>query len=325
MLNLIIPFTIQNFMEVYPQTKPVRITGSLYQFNEIQGGNTVFLVTANEVIIVDAGTFPSDGKRMMEQILSVTDKPVSYIILTHYHPDHTGGLVCLPSSATVIGHKNILEHLKRNEARIKNSVEKELPARIDELKKQIEILNHGDSNRIGTEKKLQDLVQFFREMQEARIIYPSLTFQDQYTLISGKDTIRLIYPGPAHTRCNILVYFVNQRALHTGDMVFNGRLPYIMLPDGPDTKNWIHQLEQTLNWDVDIVIPGHGQRTDKKGIQQQIRYLKTLRESVANAINQRKSLVEAQKEIVLPEFNHLEGQNRLKQNIESVYQEFTHP
>lgn len=306
------------------QNKPIRITDGLYQFSDIRGGNAVFLVSEKEVVVVDAGTMPSDGKRMVEQIQSITDKQIGYVILTHYHLDHSGGLVSLPSSAKVIGHRNIIDHLKRNEARIKNTLEEDLPSQMDELKKNIETYKkNNDTNLAGAEKKLLGLQNYLAEMREARVVYPALTFDGSLTLYSGRDTISLIYPGPAHTRCNILVHFVNKKVLHTGDMLFNGRYPYIMWPDGPNTKNWVEQLERILSWDIEIVIPGHGDRTDKTGIQKKINYLKALRTAVADAIGRGRSLEQMQNEITFPDFKHLEWPHLIRQNIESVYKEMT--
>ncbi len=309
---------------VSAQNKPKQITDRLFQFIDIRGGNAVFLVTGKDVIVVDAGAYPTDGAKMMEQIKSVTDKPVRYVILTHYHMDHTGGLVNLPSSAAVIGHRNIMDHLKRNELRIKNTLEKDLPAQIDELKKNIETYKKNkDTNLAQAQEKLRGLENYLGEMKGARVVYPSLTFEREMTLYSGYDTIRLIYPGPAHARCNILVHFVNQKTLHTGDMLFQGRFPYIMWTDGPNTENWVKQLEQTLLWDIDIVIPGHGDRTHKAGIRMKIDYLKALRSAVAEAIGKGRTMEQMQREITLSDFGQLEWPHLIRQNVESVFKEMT--
>ncbi len=323
-LSAVYHLSLLSVQRVTAQDGPVRIADRLYKVSESRGGNVVFLVTDDGVIVVDAGTYPAQGRRIGEQVATVTDKPIKYILLTHYHWDHTAGLVSFPGSPVIIGHDHISAHLKRNESRIKNSIEKDLPAQIDELKKNIDRYkkNH-DTNLVGAEKKLKDLQNYLDEMNTARVIYPSVTFNESMTIYAGHDTVRLIYPGPAHTRCNILVHFVNQRTVHMGDMLFHGRVPYIIWPDGSNTENWIDQLQKVMAWDIDLVIPGHGEITDKSGLQKKINYLTSLRQAVRNAIQKGRTLEQMQNEITLPEFKHLEWPQLLKQNIESVYNEMT--
>lgn len=217
-----------------------------------------------------------------------------------------------------------MAHLKRNEVRIKNSQEQDLPSQIDELKKSIETDKmKNDTNFAKTEKRVKEIENLLIEMLDARVVYPTLTFDHILTPYSGQDIVRLIYPGPTHSPCNLLVHFVNQKVVHSGDMLFNGKFPYIMWADGSNTKNRIEALEQTLAWDLNIIIPGHGDQTDRSGIQKKMNYLKILRTAVSDAINKGLSLEEMQNQTSPPQYKHLESPHRLKQSIESVYKEIT--
>lgn len=79
------------------------------------GGNTTVFVSSKGVVLVDAKV-PNQGQAIMDQIKTVTDKPVIYLINTHSHFDHTGGNSFFPESVEIVAHKNLAEQLKANPA-----------------------------------------------------------------------------------------------------------------------------------------------------------------------------------------------------------------
>jgi glyoxylase-like metal-dependent hydrolase (beta-lactamase superfamily II) len=72
------------------------------------------------------------------------------------------------------------------------------------------------------EKNLADEQAQFDEYKTIKILDPVQTFEKSYTIVLGGDTIDLIYPGPGHTSCNLVVYFRAQKIVHTGDLMFEG-------------------------------------------------------------------------------------------------------
>jgi cyclase len=199
-----------------------------------------------------------------------------------------------------------------------------LPANIEKLEKKIaELKAKNDTAFQQEEKNLQKEKQRLEEMKQIKIIEPNITFNDKYTLILDKDTVDLMYPGPAHTTCNIVVYFRSQKVIHTGDVVFNGLFPYILWMDGSNTKNWAEFLRTIVEtWKVEKIVPGHGGSTaPKENLIKLSEYLTDLRIEVDTAMKKGISLDDMKKNIVFKKYYDFQRQQLVPINIESVYHE----
>ncbi len=92
-----------------------RVTDDLYMMTGV-GGNVGVLVTGNGVVVVDTMTFARQGDAIRARIREITDKPVSMVINTHYHMDHTHGNPAFPPGTKVIATGNTLKHLRERDA-----------------------------------------------------------------------------------------------------------------------------------------------------------------------------------------------------------------
>jgi cyclase len=77
------------------------------------GGNTMVFVTQGGVVLVDT-KLPNNGEAILNQVRSVTDKPVSTIVNTHSHPDHIGSNDYFPASVDVVTHDNTRKWMAAN-------------------------------------------------------------------------------------------------------------------------------------------------------------------------------------------------------------------
>jgi glyoxylase-like metal-dependent hydrolase (beta-lactamase superfamily II) len=96
---------------------------------------------------------------------------------------------------------------------------------------------------------------------------PNQTVRNEHELQVGGKTVRLIHPGRGHTDGDLVVLFVEDRVLHTGDLFFNGRYPNIDLEAGGSVSEWVATIDRMLELDFDKVIPGHGPVTDREGLK----------------------------------------------------------
>ena len=135
------------------------------------------------------------------------------------------------------------------------------------------------------------------------------------------EEIELYYLGPGHTSGNTVVYFKNNKTVHLGDLFFNDAYPYIDFDAGSNTENWIEILKEVYSWDIDYVIPGHGDITTKDGIKKQINYLVDLRRAVKEGLDNGKSLEILKNEITLEAYSEYIWPVYLKIGIEAVYNE----
>ena len=124
---------------------------------------------------------------------------------------------------------------------------------------------------------------------------PNETFEATHELKVGGKTLRLEYLGRGHTGGDLVVLFVEDRVLHTGDLVFNGSYPRIDLEAGGSLREWDATLDRVMALDFDRVIPGHGPVTDREGIRAFQRFLRELWSLAETAAREGKSLEETLK------------------------------
>lgn len=99
---------------------------------------------------------------------------------------------------------------------------------------------------------------------------PTRTFEGRLDLEVGGRAVELIEVGPAHTKGDVIVHLPDARTVFTGDILFIGGTPIVWA--GP-LANWIAACDLMLGMDVDVVVPGHGPVTDKRGVAQVRDYL----------------------------------------------------
>jgi glyoxylase-like metal-dependent hydrolase (beta-lactamase superfamily II) len=124
------------------------ITGSgVADNNAFSGGNTAVWITEKGVVLVDT-KLPGWGQPLLERIKSVTDKPVTTIINTHTHGDHTGSNEFFGSAVQIVAHENTKTNMAKMDA-FKADKAKFLPAR-----------TYKDKLSIGSGKEQIDLYYF---------------------------------------------------------------------------------------------------------------------------------------------------------------------
>lgn len=170
------------------------------------GGNTALFLTARGAVLVDT-KLPGWGQPLLDAVKSVTDKPVTMVINTHTHYDHTNGQVEFPASVEVVAHENT-----------KRFMEESNPVYALQSGPQPNIFKaHGGRGM------------------------PSRTFRDSLTLNSGADRIDLHYFGRAHTGGDTYVVFPALGIMHVGDTFPTRDLPIMDKNNGgsgvafPDT------------------------------------------------------------------------------------------
>jgi glyoxylase-like metal-dependent hydrolase (beta-lactamase superfamily II) len=185
------------------------------------GGNTAVFVTDGGVVLVDTMN-PGSGPEILAQVKSVTTKPVTMIINTHNHFDHTGSNIEFPATVEFVAHENAKANLSKATC----------PS----------VTNCGAFQ--GDNAKF----------------LPKRTFTDRLTLLQGKDRIDLYYFGRGHTNGDTWVVFPALRAMHTGDMFQRKNMPFIDAADnGGNALEFAQTLDRAAATiqGVDTVIPGH--------------------------------------------------------------------
>jgi cyclase len=154
------------------------------------GGNVALFLTAGGAVIVDS-KLPGWGQPLLDAIKAVTDKPLTMVINTHTHYDHTNGQVEFPASVEVVAHANTKRYMEEANP--------------------VYALQNGPQPNIFKEHGGRGL--------------PSRTFTDRLTLGQGADRIDLYHFGRAHTGGDTYVVFPALGVMHVGDTFPNRDLP----------------------------------------------------------------------------------------------------
>lgn len=145
---------------------------------------------------------------------------------------------------------------------------------------------------VSTERTLQHLHEIDASYWtgDAAALLPSHTFSDDLEIKLGSKTLQLHHPGRGHTDGDLVVVFVEDKTLHTGDLFFNQRYPNIDLEAGGSVAQWGDTLDAVLALPFVHVIPGHGDASDRDGLIQFQRFMRQLAAVGADAKAQRLSL-----------------------------------
>lgn len=149
---------------------------------------------------------------------------------------------------------------------------------------------------LATQRTLDYLLHFDASYWEggASGTLPNQTFEDAHELSVGGKTVRLQHLGRGHTGGDLVVLFVEDRVLHTGDLFSNGRYPNIDLEAGGSVREWDATLDRVMALDFDRVIPGHGPVTDREGLRAFQRFLREVWSLAEQGAREGKSLAETQ-------------------------------
>jgi glyoxylase-like metal-dependent hydrolase (beta-lactamase superfamily II) len=186
--------------------------------------NAGFVVTRDSVVVIDALGSPALARRLLAEIRRHTDKPVSHVILTHYHADHIYGLQALKAvGAKIIAHQAAREYLNSDTARLR------LEASRTELAPWID--------------------------QDTRLVPADEWLDGERVLLVGGTELRIKPVGPSHTPEDLVVYLPQEKVLFAGDLVFRNRVPFV---GQADSRQWIKALDALLAFDAAVILPGHG-------------------------------------------------------------------
>ena len=235
----------------YVQIRVIQLTDNVYALFGA-GGNIGLSVGEDGAFLID-DQFAPLSKKITEAIATVTDKPVSFLLNTHYHFDHVGGNENFGNSGVmIVAHKNVYE-------------------------------------RMSTEQVLNFFNRTFAPAPEAAL--PVITFTDEMTFHWNDDNINIFHADVAHTDGDSIVHFTKANVVHMGDLFFNGMYPFIDLDAKGSMAGMIAGVARVLELiDEDTqIIPGHGPIGTKEDLQVYHDMLVTVRDSVQNQIDKGKN------------------------------------
>ena len=251
--------------------KVSKLRGNLYLLRSDAGSNMAASVGDDGVLLVNA-SYEQMLEKTQAALKRVTDKPVRYLVNTHYHGDHTGGNVGFPE-AIIIAHRNALKRLASG----------------------------GVGGNFATFK--------FEYPALPPSALPKLTFERELKLSFNGEEVRILHHPGSHTDGDAIVYFPKANVAHLGDQFIVHGFPDIDLAGGASTAGWIAALDdivRVLPPNV-IIVPGHGPLSNIDDVKRFRNMLSETLEAVQKALAQGKTLQQMKDEKILQPWKNRSG------------------
>ena len=227
------------------EIKVSKVSGNIYLLQGA-GGNIAASLGDDGILIVDTEYAPlADKIQAALKGIGVTDKPVRFVVNTHYHGDHTNGDSAWGArGATIIANENLRKRMES-----------------------------GSSTGNGGAVKFQSAAQ-------PKVALPVITFGDHATVYLNDEEIRVMHFPAAHTDGDAVVYFTKNNVVHMGDEFIRYGFPFVDILGGGSVQGMIAACEKvtaTLPADVKV-IPGHGELATMDDLRE---YTKMMKDTMA--------------------------------------------
>ena len=242
----------QDFSKV--EIKVTKVAGNVYML-EGSGGNIGASVGEDGIVIVD-DQFAPLAEKIQAALKGVTDKPVRFVINTHFHGDHTGGNAYFQKQALIIAHDNVRKRLETGGA-----------------------MGNGGSMHMDAKPAAKEAL-------------PIITFDHDVTVHLNGEDIRALHFPAGHTDGDSIIFFPKSNVVHMGDDFVTYGFPFIDVDSGGSIDGMIDGVEKAIaDLPPDVkVIPGHGPISNLDDVRAYVKMLKETRDVVAKALKQHKTL-----------------------------------
>ncbi len=218
--------------------------------------NALVIVDDADVTVVDSDVTPAAARALIESVKTLTPKPITTVINTHYHFDHAHGNQAFPAGVTIIGHEFTRAKLAGDplHERTYQFFSKLFAQNAQAVKEQAAEAKDPKA-RAALEQQATALANHVRDDQETRATPPTVTLSERMTLHHGGREIEILFLGRGHTGGDVVVFLPKERIVFTGDLLLQG--PSYMGDAYLD--EWSQTLDRVKALEFDLIVPGHGE------------------------------------------------------------------
>jgi cyclase len=264
----------QDFSKV--EIKVTKVSGNIYML-EGAGGNIAASLGDDGILIVDTEYAPLAGKiEAALKGIGITDKPVRFVIDTHYHGDHSNGNPAFAAAgATILANENLRKRLEEGSS-----------------------IGNGPGGSIHIQQPAQP-----------KDALPMITYDAGIDIYLNGEKIEVRHFPAAHTDGDSFVFFATNKVLHTGDVFVRYGFPFIDVNGGGSVQGMIAACEKSLaEFPPDTkVIPGHGALATMDDLRDYVKMLKDTTAAVQKALDDHKTLAQMKEEKILAPWQKLSG------------------
>jgi glyoxylase-like metal-dependent hydrolase (beta-lactamase superfamily II) len=238
------------------QIETVHVADNIYMLKG-SGGNIGVIVGDDGVLIVD-NQFAPLAPKIKAAIAEISDKPVKYVINTHWHGDHMGGNEVFGADGSIIiAHNNVRARMSTDQ--FMEHQQREVPA-------------------------------------SPQVAWPIVTFSDEITYYFDDEEILVHHSPPAHTDGDAVIYFKKANVIHMGDAFVRYGYPFVDISSGGSVSGLVANLDDVIAMtnDNSVVIPGHGELSTRQDMIEFRDILKDIVNGVQKGIDTGQSLSDIQ-------------------------------
>jgi glyoxylase-like metal-dependent hydrolase (beta-lactamase superfamily II) len=230
-------------------------------------GNTGVILGDDGVLVVDAAYLPSRAKADIALIRRVTDQPIRWLVITHWHFDHNNGISAYRDAfpgIQIISERETRAWIDINNTwwpRMSTADSSARRASLGKLEEQLRSGADSTGRRLPAEerKTIEDNVRRRRgelaELAGLQVVLPNLTFERELDLWLGRRKVELRDQGRANSPHDVTIYLPQEKVLFTGDILVHDPLPYVGASWPVPWSGVLRRLEAVP---VAALVPGHG-------------------------------------------------------------------
>jgi glyoxylase-like metal-dependent hydrolase (beta-lactamase superfamily II) len=275
----------------------------------ISDSNVLILINDADVVVVDTNILPHSARWVVAEIRKLTNKPVRYVVNTHWHSDHHYGNAVYREAypgVEFIQHSFTREQLiTRDMPTLAKNVETEYPRIIAAYEQALSSGKLADGREVTPERRevINNLLRIYRafvaEMKVAAVTPGTLIVDDSLVIHRGARRIVVKHLGRGNTAGDLVVHLPVERIVATGDLVVNP-VPFGYYSHYGDWPNTLRALKRL---DAATIIPGHGPvMTDWTYTDQVIELLESVWTQVKAAVADGADLEATRKRVNLDAF-----------------------
>ncbi len=201
-----------------------KLSDNAYAYTAEGDPNSGVVIGDDGVMVIDTTATPAMAQDLIRRIREVTDKPIKYVVLSHYHAVRVLGASAY-SAQEIIASQGTLEMIRER----------------------------------GAQDMQSEIERFPRLFQAVESIpgltWPTLVFKDELTLWMGKLEVRIMHVGRGHTKGDTIVWLPSQKILFSGDLVEFAATPYC---GDAHLTDWPVTLDKLTALKADKLVPGRG-------------------------------------------------------------------
>ena len=223
-------------------------------------GNTTVIVGERAVLVVDSCLLASSARQDVEQIRRWTQKPVAWLVNTHWHFDHTLGNAVYAAAfpgLQIVAHAETKKMIER----FNPGAVRRYPARQQRFQRMLDSGKDQDGKplsaalRADLGKALAGLAPVAAEMKDAVQVPPTVAFDGDLAIDLGDREARIRFMGRGNTAGDTVVYLPKEKLLVAGDLL-DHPIPYFF---GGFPVDLVGTLRRIGNLEINTIIPGHGE------------------------------------------------------------------